>query len=189
MTQPKAICAAPFCEALTLCRGRRPHHARKEAVGTWETSSGPQSRWRSRAVTGTLVGNPSGSASTIASRKNRSPPSVETCASPLRGKVIAYTSRTVYVKLRILRCDALSPHFRLELTRHERMDAMTVVVEARPRAMEEARTRDGCARTRITSSPWSDHNSRTNHRARRCVTDFAVVDGFECHNAEGSIIS
>ena len=33
------------------------------------------------------------------------------------------------------------------------------------------------------------HNSRTNHRARRCVTDFAVVDGFECHNAEGSIIS
>ena len=34
-----------------------------------------------------------------------------------------------------------------------------------------------------------DHNSRTNHRARRWVTDFAVVDGFECHNAEGSIIS
>ena len=33
------------------------------------------------------------------------------------------------------------------------------------------------------------HNSRTNHRARRWVTDFAVVDGFECHNAEGSIIS
>ena len=60
LTQPKATCAAPFCEALTLCRGRRPHHARKEAVGTWETSSGPQSRWRSRAVAGTLVGNPSG---------------------------------------------------------------------------------------------------------------------------------
>ncbi len=33
------------------------------------------------------------------------------------------------------------------------------------------------------------HNSRTNHRARRCVTDFAVVDGFECHNPEGSITS
>src|SRR5271166_661215 len=33
------------------------------------------------------------------------------------------------------------------------------------------------------------HNSRTNHRARRCVTDFAVVDGSECHNSEGSITS
>jgi phenylacetate-CoA ligase len=38
----------------------------------------------------------------------------------------------------ILKCDALSPHFRLELTRHERLDAMTVVVEARPHATEEA---------------------------------------------------
>ena len=40
-----------------------------------------------------------------------------------------------------------------------------------------------------SSTDGGSHNSRTNHRARRCVTDFAVVDGFECHNAEGSIIS
>jgi hypothetical protein len=49
---PKATCAAPRCEALTLCRGLRPHHVRKDRVGTWETSSGPRSRWRSRAATG-----------------------------------------------------------------------------------------------------------------------------------------
>ena len=42
---------------------------------------------------------------------------------------------------------------------------------------------------RLGASEEDVHNSRTNHRARRCVTDFAVVDGFECHNAEGSIIS
>jgi len=29
---PKAICAAPLCKALTLHRGRRPHHAQKERV-------------------------------------------------------------------------------------------------------------------------------------------------------------
>src|SRR6202011_3029187 len=28
----------PLCEGLTLCRGRRPCHARKDRVGTWETS-------------------------------------------------------------------------------------------------------------------------------------------------------
>jgi phenylacetate-CoA ligase len=38
----------------------------------------------------------------------------------------------------ILKCDVLSAHFQLELTRHERMDALTVVVEARPHATEEA---------------------------------------------------
>src|SRR5271166_5120119 len=32
----KAICAAPSCEAPSPCRGLRPHHARKERVGTWE---------------------------------------------------------------------------------------------------------------------------------------------------------
>jgi phenylacetate-CoA ligase len=42
------------------------------------------------------------------------------------------------IEEQILKCDALSPHFQLELTRRERMDAMTVVVEARPRAMEAA---------------------------------------------------
>jgi len=35
---PKAIRAEPLCEALSLCRGLRPHHARKEHVGTWEIS-------------------------------------------------------------------------------------------------------------------------------------------------------
>ena len=49
----KATCAAPSCEALSPCRGLRPPHARKDRVGTWETSSGPQSLWRSRAVAGT----------------------------------------------------------------------------------------------------------------------------------------
>src|SRR5271166_4370636 len=48
----KAICAAPSCKALSPCRGLRPHHARKDRVGTWETSSGPQSLWRSRAAAG-----------------------------------------------------------------------------------------------------------------------------------------
>ena len=48
----KATCAAPSCEALSLCRGLRPHHARKDRVGTWETSSGPQSLRRSRAAAG-----------------------------------------------------------------------------------------------------------------------------------------
>jgi len=38
----KATCAASLCEALSPCRGLRPHHARKDRVGTWETSSGPQ---------------------------------------------------------------------------------------------------------------------------------------------------
>ena len=42
------------------------------------------------------------------------------------------------IEEQILKCDALSPHFQLELSRHERMDALTVVVEARPRAREEA---------------------------------------------------
>ena len=36
--QPKATCAAPSSEAPSLGRGRRPHHARKEHVGTWEVS-------------------------------------------------------------------------------------------------------------------------------------------------------
>ncbi len=28
----------PLCEGLTLSRGRRPHHAQRERVGTWEIS-------------------------------------------------------------------------------------------------------------------------------------------------------
>ena len=40
------------------------------------------------------------------------------------------------VEEQILKCDGLAPHFRIELSRHERMDAMTVVVEARPTATE-----------------------------------------------------
>ena len=42
------------------------------------------------------------------------------------------------IEEQILKCGSLSPHFRIELSRHERMDAMTVVVEARPHAAEEA---------------------------------------------------
>jgi len=38
----------------------------------------------------------------------------------------------------ILRCPGLSPHFQIELSRRERLDAMTVVVEARPHAAGEA---------------------------------------------------
>jgi hypothetical protein len=40
-TWSKAICAGPLCEAPSLCRGRRTHHARKERVGTWEASCLP----------------------------------------------------------------------------------------------------------------------------------------------------
>ena len=39
---PKAICAGPPCKAPTLCRGLRPHHVRRDHVGTWETSPCPQ---------------------------------------------------------------------------------------------------------------------------------------------------
>src|SRR5271157_1618877 len=42
------------------------------------------------------------------------------------------------IEEQILRCGGLSPHFQIELTRHERMDAMTVVVEARREAADEA---------------------------------------------------
>ncbi len=52
------------------------------------------------------------------------------------------------IEEQILKCDALSPHFQLELTRHERMDALTVVVEARPHAAEEAERELGRARAR-----------------------------------------
>jgi hypothetical protein len=43
----------PLCEAPSLCRGRRPHHAGKERVGTWETScrsqsQGPGPSWEAR---------------------------------------------------------------------------------------------------------------------------------------------
>jgi len=42
------------------------------------------------------------------------------------------------IEEQILKCGALSPHFQLELSRHDRMDAMTVVVEARREAADEA---------------------------------------------------
>jgi phenylacetate-CoA ligase len=42
------------------------------------------------------------------------------------------------VEEQILKCRGLSPHFQIELTHRERMDAMTVVVEARPDAAEDA---------------------------------------------------
>jgi hypothetical protein len=34
----KARCAAPLCEALTPCRGLRPHHVQRDRIGTWEVS-------------------------------------------------------------------------------------------------------------------------------------------------------
>ena len=42
------------------------------------------------------------------------------------------------IEEQILKCGSLSPHFRIELSRDKRLDAMTVVVEARPHATEEA---------------------------------------------------
>ena len=39
---PKATCAGPLREVLSLRRGLGPHHARMEHVGTWETSLRPQ---------------------------------------------------------------------------------------------------------------------------------------------------
>ncbi len=41
------------------------------------------------------------------------------------------------IEEQVLKCGSLSPHFRIELTRHDRLDAMTVVVEARPHATDE----------------------------------------------------
>src|SRR6516165_9175778 len=32
----KAICAAPLCEVLSPCRGRRTHHVQKDYTGSWE---------------------------------------------------------------------------------------------------------------------------------------------------------
>src|SRR3954467_13079856 len=44
------LCALPRC--LMAKVELRPHYARRERAGTWETSSGPQSHERSRAATG-----------------------------------------------------------------------------------------------------------------------------------------
>ena len=49
--EPKATCAGPLCEDPSPCRGLRPHHARRERAGTWETSCRPRSQ-RSRARLG-----------------------------------------------------------------------------------------------------------------------------------------
>src|ERR1700746_3163271 len=35
-SRPNATCAMPLCEALSSRRGRRPHHAHKDRVGTWD---------------------------------------------------------------------------------------------------------------------------------------------------------
>jgi len=51
----KATCAAPLGEAPSLRRGRRPHHAGTERVGTWETSGRPRPPWRSRAWAGSSI--------------------------------------------------------------------------------------------------------------------------------------
>src|ERR1700678_4336336 len=37
-TSSKATCVDPLCEGLSLSRGRRPYHAQRELVGTWEIS-------------------------------------------------------------------------------------------------------------------------------------------------------
>ena len=42
------------------------------------------------------------------------------------------------IEEQILKCSGLSPHFLIELGRHERMDTLTVVVEARPTAVDRA---------------------------------------------------
>jgi phenylacetate-CoA ligase len=42
------------------------------------------------------------------------------------------------IEEQILKCAGLAPHFQLELRRHERLDALTVVVEARPQAADKA---------------------------------------------------
>ena len=47
------------------------------------------------------------------------------------------------VEEQLLKCETLAPHFQIELSRHERMDAMTVVVEARPQASGEAERERG----------------------------------------------
>jgi len=39
----------------------------------------------------------------------------------------------------ILRCRGLAPHYEIELTRTNRLDEMTIVVEARPELSENAR--------------------------------------------------
>src|SRR4051812_13175351 len=55
--EPKATCAGPLCEDPSPCRGLRPHHARRERAGTWETSSGPQSQERQEVEKAKLSGN------------------------------------------------------------------------------------------------------------------------------------
>jgi len=53
MDLSNATCAAPLGEVLTLCRGRRPAHARRERAGTWEISGSPAiAMMRSRAAPG-----------------------------------------------------------------------------------------------------------------------------------------
>jgi phenylacetate-CoA ligase len=47
------------------------------------------------------------------------------------------------IEEQILKCSGLAPHFQIELSRHERLDAMTVVVEARPEAASDAQRKLG----------------------------------------------
>src|SRR5689334_6266934 len=75
----KATCAAPLGEAPSLRRGRRPHHAGTERVGTWETSGRPQPPWRSRVWAGSSIersrsGRPEGSDGCVVPTKPRTMP-------------------------------------------------------------------------------------------------------------------
>src|ERR1700752_1996866 len=47
-----ATCAMPLCEALSSRRGRRPHHAQKDRVGTWDISCLAVTCCRRRSASG-----------------------------------------------------------------------------------------------------------------------------------------
>ena len=48
----KATCGDPLCEGLSLSRGRRPYHAQRELVGTWEISRLAGRRYVARSAWG-----------------------------------------------------------------------------------------------------------------------------------------
>src|SRR5260221_7203434 len=53
-----ATCAMPLCEALSSRRGRRPHHAQTDRVGTWELScltTGPVPTWSASGRRGAVA--------------------------------------------------------------------------------------------------------------------------------------
>jgi len=93
----KATWAVPSCEAPSLRRSRRPHHAGKERVGTWETSCRPQPLRRLRAGPGRSgerrrPGWREGSDGCVVPRKPRTKPTRSVAESvegrrPVGGKV------------------------------------------------------------------------------------------------------